>query len=138
MKRRDFMTFVGLGWIASCLPVALAACSLDSKTSSGSGKKWHVVGEAEGLKNAGMLLVKDSPVGPVLVVAGGAGQNPVAVNPTCPHAECTVTWTVESKKFSCPCHGSEFAIDGKVLKEPAKEALKTYDVKIEDNSVLVM
>jgi cytochrome b6-f complex iron-sulfur subunit len=138
MKRRDFMTFVGLGWIASCLPIALAACSLDSKTSSGNQKKWHIVGEAEELKNAGVLLVKDSPVGPVLVVAGEAGKNPVAVNPTCPHAECPVAWIAESKKFSCSCHGSEFAVDGKVLKEPAKEALKIYEVKIEDNSVLVM
>jgi cytochrome b6-f complex iron-sulfur subunit len=134
MKRRDFINWVGLGLIASSLPVAIAACS--SQTTSAS-KDWQTVGTLAELDKTGQLLVKDSPVGPVLVVGTSKAENLKAVNPTCTHAGCTVGWKAEAKKFVCPCHGSEYGIDGKVQKGPAKEALKTYTAKIEGNSVEV-
>ncbi|MEH2404095.1 QcrA and Rieske domain-containing protein [Nostoc sp.] len=134
MKRRDFINWVGLGWIASCLPVAIAACS--SQTTSASGG-WQTVGTSAELDKTGQLLAKNSPAGPVLVVGTSKAANLTAVNPTCTHAGCTVAWKAEAKKFACPCHGSEFGVDGKVQKGPATEALKTYAAKIEGNSVVV-
>ncbi|MBD2562343.1 MULTISPECIES: QcrA and Rieske domain-containing protein [Nostoc] len=134
MKRRDFINWVGLGGIASSLPIALAACS--SGTTSATGD-WQTVGTSAELDKTGQLLAKNSPAGPVLVVGTSKNANLTAVNPTCPHANCTVAWQAEAKKFACPCHGSEFGIDGKVQKGPATEALKTYAAKIEGNSVVV-
>ncbi len=134
MKRRDFINWVGLGWIASSLPVAIAACSPQTTAASGD---WQTVGTSAELDKTGQLLAKDSPVGPVLVVGTSKAPNLTAVNPTCTHAGCTVAWKAGAKKFACPCHGSEFAADGKVQKGPATEALKTYAAKIEGNSVLV-
>ncbi|MBD2242259.1 ubiquinol-cytochrome c reductase iron-sulfur subunit [Nostoc sp. FACHB-888] len=134
MKRRDFINWVGLGGIASSLPIAIAACS--SGTTSATGD-WQTVGTSAELDKTGQLLAKNSPAGPVLVVGTSKGANLTAVNPTCPHANCTVAWQAEAKKFACPCHGSEFGIDGKVQKGPATEALKTYAAKIEGNSVVV-
>ncbi|MEH1930614.1 QcrA and Rieske domain-containing protein [Nostoc sp.] len=134
MKRRDFINWVGLGWIASSLPVAIAACS--SATTSAS-KDWQTVGTSAQLDKTGQLLAKNSPVGPVLVVGTSKAKNLTAVNPTCTHAGCTVGWQAQAKKFTCPCHGSEFGADGKVQKGPATEALKTYAAKIEGNSVVV-
>ncbi|MCC5665803.1 ubiquinol-cytochrome c reductase iron-sulfur subunit [Nostoc sp. CHAB 5784] len=134
MKRRDFMNWVGLGGIASSLPVAIAACS--SQTTPVS-KNWETVGTSAELDKTGQLLAKNSPAGPVLVVGTSKDANLTAVNPTCPHAGCTVGWKAEVKKFVCPCHDSEFGIDGKVQKGPATEALKTYAAKIEGNSVVV-
>jgi cytochrome b6-f complex iron-sulfur subunit len=135
MKRRDFINWVGLGLIASSLPVAIAACSSGTKTST-SGD-WQTVGTSAELDKTGQLLVKDSPAGPVLVVGTSKAESLKAVNPTCTHAGCTVGWKADAKKFVCPCHGSEYGIDGKVQKGPAKEALKTYAAKIEGNSVQV-
>ena len=48
-----------------------------------------------------------------------------AVNLICTHKGCTVE--VNGNKFVCPCHGSEFALDGKVTEGPAKTNLKTYN-----------
>jgi len=134
MKRRDFMNWVGLGGIASSLPIAIAACS--SQTTPVS-RDWQTVGTSAELDKTSQLLAKNSPAGPVLLVGTSKAANLTAVNPTCSHAGCTVAWKAETKKFVCPCHDSEFAIDGKVQKGPATEDLKTYAVKIEGNSVLV-
>jgi cytochrome b6-f complex iron-sulfur subunit len=134
MKRRDFINWVGLGWIASSLPVAIAACS--SQTTPAS-RDWQTVGTSAELDKTGQLLAKDSPAGPVLVVGTSKAANLTAVNPTCTHAGCTVAWKAEAKKFVCPCHGSEYGVDGKVQKGPAPNPLKTYAAKIEGNSVLV-
>ncbi|MBW4559937.1 MAG: ubiquinol-cytochrome c reductase iron-sulfur subunit [Mojavia pulchra JT2-VF2] len=138
MKRRDFINWVGLGWIASSLPVAIAACSsqTNAPTSSVSGD-WQKVGTSTDLDKTGQLLEKNSPVGAVLVIGTSKTENIIAVNPTCAHAGCIVTWQEQAKKFSCPCHGSEFGVDGKVQKGPATEPLKTYAAKIEGNSVVV-
>ena len=34
MDRRAFLTWVGVGWVASSLPIALAACSAKTTQSS--------------------------------------------------------------------------------------------------------
>ncbi|MEH2296390.1 QcrA and Rieske domain-containing protein [Nostoc sp.] len=135
MKRRDFINWVGLGWIASSLPVAIAACS--SQTTTAASKDWQTVGTSADLDKTGQLLAKNSPVGPVLVIGTSKAANLTAVNPTCTHAGCTVAWQAKAKKFACPCHGSEFGADGKVQKGPATNPLKTYAAKIEGNSVVV-
>ncbi|MDZ7952664.1 ubiquinol-cytochrome c reductase iron-sulfur subunit [Nostoc sp. DedQUE09] len=133
MKRRDFINWVGLGWIAASLPVAIAACSSQTTPIS---KDWQTVGTSAELDKTGQLLVKDSPAGTVLVV-GTSKAGITAVDPTCTHAGCTVAWKADVKKFACPCHGSEYGADGKVQKGPATDPLKTYAAKIEGNSVVV-
>lgn len=137
MKRRDFINWVGLGWLASSLPVALAACSPQTTSPKSSAGDWQTVGTTEELDKTGQLLAKNSPIGAILVIGTSKTGNLKAVDPTCTHAGCTVAWQAEAKKFSCPCHGSQFAVDGKVQKEPATKPLKTYIAKIEGNSVLV-
>lgn len=49
-----------------------------------------------------------------------------AVNLICTHKGCTVE--IEGNKFVCPCHGSEYTLDGKVTEGPAKKDLKKYNV----------
>jgi cytochrome b6-f complex iron-sulfur subunit len=132
MNRRNFLTFVGVGWIASSLPIAIAACAA-GKTS----QSWQTIGKVKELDKTGQLLAKNSPVGAVLVVGKSNSSNLIAVDPTCTHKGCTVEWKGDAKKFECPCHGAEFGADGKVLKGPANDPLKTYSAKIDGNSVLV-
>ena len=41
----------------------------------------------------------------------------------CPHLGCIVKWNTAEASWDCPCHGSRFAPDGRVLNGPALAAL---------------
>lgn len=63
MKRRDFIHWVGLGWLATSLPIAIAACSPEAPTSkSATSKDWQKVGTRADLDQTGQLLLEKSPV----------------------------------------------------------------------------
>ena len=61
----------------------------------------------------------------------------MAFSPVCPHLGCHYDWHPEQKEFICPCHGSVFSIDGKVLGGPAPRPLDTFSGKIEDGILYV-
>jgi glycine/D-amino acid oxidase-like deaminating enzyme/nitrite reductase/ring-hydroxylating ferredoxin subunit len=42
-----------------------------------------------------------------------------AVNPTCTHMKCIVSWNGAERSWDCPCHGTRFSAEGKVLTGPA-------------------
>ncbi len=50
-----------------------------------------------------------------------------AVSAICTHAGCSVRLE-EGKSFGCPCHDSEFDLQGGVLQGPAKLPLKHFEV----------
>ena len=143
MKRREFFNWVGLGLLASSLPVAIAACMSEDGTSASSvanksAKSWQKVGTVAQLDKTGQLLAEDSPVGAVLVV--GTSKKPqelIAVRPSCTHEGCTVEWKTKNNQFVCPCHGAKFAGNGQVQNGPANKPLKTYLAKIEADSIFV-
>ena len=45
--------------------------------------------------------------------------------PRCPHMGCALHWNQQEHSWDCPCHGSRFTQDGKLLDNPATDDLKT-------------
>lgn len=50
----------------------------------------------------------------------------------CTHLGCTIN-KLENDRFLCPCHGSEYSLDGKVLKGPAYKDLEIIPSKISED-----
>ena len=44
--------------------------------------------------------------------------------PRCPHLGCALKWNATEHSWDCPCHGSRFAEDGKLLNNPATDDMK--------------
>ncbi len=146
IKRRSFLTYLGVGWAASCFPLVLSACSggnekkstVDPAEATPANKTapssaFKAVGKVAQLDQAGSISN-----GKVLVIRDPANKAQlIAVNPTCTHQGCTVKWTAQSKNFECPCHDARFAADGKVKSGPASKPLATYSAKISGDQVLV-
>lgn len=59
-----------------------------------------------------------------------------ALSLVCTHLGCTVTVTEDA--LSCPCHGSRFDRQGKVLKGPADRPLERMPVEVQGELVTVL
>ncbi len=45
------------------------------------------------------------------------------VSTRCPHLGCQLEWNPDEKSWDCPCHGSRFDYDGRLIDNPAQENL---------------
>jgi len=57
------------------------------------------------------------------------------INAVCTHLGCVVPWNQAENKFMCPCHGSQYNNQGKVVRGPAPLSLALAHVEIKDGNV---
>ena len=78
--------------------------------------------------------IADIPVGQGGVLTHGRQKlavwkdmngKPHALSSSCTHLGCTVTWNNAERTWDCPCHGSMFSADGRVIHGPAVKPLTT-------------
>jgi cytochrome b6-f complex iron-sulfur subunit len=59
------------------------------------------------------------------------------LNAVCTHLGCVVPWSAATNKFMCPCHGSQYAPDGSVVRGPAPLPLALAHCEVsEDDNIL--
>lgn len=63
------------------------------------------------------------------------GENLVCFSAICPHMGCFVQFKEES--FHCPCHNSQFDIDGQTTNKIPPRPLDTLECRVDGNDVLV-
>ncbi|MHB2155453.1 QcrA and Rieske domain-containing protein [Calditrichota bacterium GD2] len=56
---------------------------------------------------------------------------------TCPHLGCKVQFVKERNLFICPCHGSQFTLDGQFVKGPAGRDLFKVDFEQTQDQLIV-
>jgi len=132
MPRRDFLSLAGL-WAAgtaivgSVLGMARLPKPRVLPEASGSVKLAHPSAYPAG-------SIQDYPEHRVRVISTPHGL--AAISLVCTHLGCIVSAT--DKGYHCPCHGSRFDREGRVLGGPAPRALKWLPVTLAaDGAVLV-
>lgn len=157
MNRREFGNLMGLGLIATSLPVAIAACGPKDTASEAPADGaapapadepaaaidetprddgFAALGTVSDLDANGFLSKKAFIAGPVIVIRDPANADGlIALNSMCTHQGCGVEW--KDNAFACPCHGSKFSTDGSVTAGPASEPLAPYEAMIDGDLVLV-
>lgn len=51
-----------------------------------------------------------------------------AVKPYCKHLGCELSWNNLEKTWDCPCHGSRYTYDGKIIMEPTRKGLEKKNI----------
>ena len=54
--------------------------------------------------------------------------NMYAVIPYCKHLGCELSWNNLEKTWDCPCHGSRYDYNGKIISEPTTENLDKFEL----------
>ncbi len=60
-----------------------------------------------------------------------------AFSTVCPHLGCAIDFDAEASVFRCPCHRSEFDLDGAPAFGPSPRALDTLEIKQESELVAI-
>lgn len=71
-----------------------------------------------------------------LVVENDRTLATYGINAVCTHLGCVVPWNKAENKFMCPCHGSQYNNQGKVVRGPAPLSLALAHADITDGKVL--
>lgn len=71
------------------------------------------------------------------VVLRDEGDKIVALSAVCTHQGCVVEYNAADNSLDCPCHGSNFDLNGHVVIGPAKSPLKILKTKIENNQIKI-
>lgn len=128
LSRKDFMniTWVGAGLLAAT-ELSLAGLRFLSPRT--------VAGEFGSVFNLGAYDL--FPTGSVTPVEAGRfylvrlpEDGFLAIYRRCTHLGCAVPFDQASGQFVCPCHGSEFTMDGDVRNEPAPRPLDLFSLSI--------
>ena len=134
------------GFIAAALAIP-AALYLAVKPKSSDDSNWIEVSDLSQLKVGSpqeVLYERKRVDGWQKVVEKSSAwvvrteeHNVVAYKPACTHLACPYHWEHQANKFVCPCHGSEFSLDGKVLTGPAPRPLDRFLTKVVDGRVMI-
>lgn len=71
-----------------------------------------------------------------LVVESDRQLATYGINAVCTHLGCVVPWNAAENKFMCPCHGSQYNNQGKVVRGPAPLSLALAHADIDDGKVV--
>lgn len=109
--------------------VVTAKDALGNDITSSGWLKTHPAGDrtlAQGLKGDPTYLV----------VENDGTLAPYGVNAVCTHLGCVVPFNKAENKFMCPCHGSQYNNQGKVVRGPAPLSLALAHVDVVDDKVV--
>ncbi|OGU45205.1 MAG: hypothetical protein A3H45_08555 [Ignavibacteria bacterium RIFCSPLOWO2_02_FULL_55_14] len=131
--RRYFLEALGGGaiGIAATGGVILTARFLSPNVLREPPSKFRA-GNVEDFPTGSVTLNKEQKV---FLVRANEGYF-YAVSAVCTHLGCIANWKSEEGVIACPCHGSKFNKEGKLLEGPAPRSLPRFSITLDDRSQL--
>ncbi|ACK64838.1 cyclic nucleotide-binding protein [Rippkaea orientalis PCC 8801] len=150
MGRRQFMNLLTFGTITGVAAGALypvvkyfippssggAGGGVTAKDALGNDV---IVSEFLGSHNPGDRVLAQGLKGDptYLVVQGDKTLANYGINAVCTHLGCVVPWNASEGKFMCPCHGSQYNAEGKVVRGPAPLSLALAHANVTEDDKVV-
>jgi menaquinol-cytochrome c reductase iron-sulfur subunit len=155
VERRGFLTRTGVfvfGAIAGLVPTVgglavfldplrrrsqsgkfVRVTTLEAVPDDGIPREFPVVAERIDAWNRSL-----EPIGAVYLRRTKDQAAPECWTATCPHAGCFVAYDVQSNTFKCPCHNSEFQVDGQIISpSPSPRPMDTLECRVDSEAILV-
>lgn len=132
--RRDFMragtAAIAVALLPSCASLVTRRVPLENGSIRLSLRQHPELSEPRG----SLRLLPDGWEDPVylLVLENGSFA---AVSSICTHRGCTVD--LGGPGLACPCHGSQYDREGRVMRGPANRALTRYPVRVSGDQLII-
>lgn len=135
MNRRRFIRVVpGASFAGLCLPGLLGGCAgLVYITPTVEGERL-VVEQAALAEHRFVLVQHPYDDRPIYLHRYEDGAF-TAVSTRCAHQGCQVE--PAGDRLACPCHGSEYTLDGVVVKSPAERNLQQFEVTTDAQRIYI-
>ncbi|XP_059288521.1 cytochrome b6-f complex iron-sulfur subunit, chloroplastic-like [Lycium ferocissimum] len=151
MEKRKLMNFLLLGALA--LPTGgmfVPYATFFAPSGSGGGSGGTVARDALGNDVVATEWLKTHAPGTrtltqglkglihptYLVVENDGTIATYGINAVCSHLGCVVPWNTAENKFICPCHGSQYNSQGRVVRGPAPLSLALAHADVDDGKAV--
>jgi cytochrome b6-f complex iron-sulfur subunit len=129
LNRREFISFLSLGWItftAACAGLASLAFRFSYPNVNFEPEMDFLAGRPEDYEEGVDERWKN---GYGVWIYKNEGKL-VALSNICTHLGCIPTWLPAELKFKCPCHGSGYYPNGINFEGPAPRPLERYNISL--------
>jgi Rieske Fe-S protein len=150
IDRRGFLSIATLsigGLISVMLGIPAIAYTLGPSLSRAKSQSWMRLGSINkvelgtptlfkvSVSRQTGWLVQEEKIG--VYVLTDNGRDFIAMSNICTHLGCRVRWLADRQIFLSPCHYGVFDREGKVISGPPPRPLDRYEVKVENNQLLI-
>ncbi len=138
-SRRDFLYMTATTAAAVCAGCALfGSRKADVEVEAANGEiELDATQSSALLGGEGSLLVGIKGTDRKILVVSAKDERMYAVSAICTHMGCVVAYQKKVGHIVCPCHGSQFGLDGGNLKGPAKRPLDRYGVRYNEGRIVI-
>ena len=103
-----------------------------------SGAAWSIpASDLASIPAGDALLLRPGDPYPELLVTRRQDGSYLVATADCRHQGCTVDWNAQASEWQCPCHGSRYASDGRVVEGPADEPLIVSEMRLEGDALTI-
>lgn len=156
LSRRKFVKFISFGTVVCSVPgkvwesVLMTEVQAARKSLAADGVLKIRLSDFPALQEPyGSIRLGPNPIGfdhfpaadfyPLIISRDETGTF-YAVDAQCKHANCTVPpWNTDSFTIQCPCHGSNYSMDGTVFPDQmSSESLTPYEITYDGEDTLTI